>query len=149
MCQCGSTVFHAPQRRCTWTCFHLQTSTCIDFNSYLVDIKWALLSSSLWIFVGMVMVLNLIVFFYKIPEFVNESPSWFPCVVMWGCWIRFIRVEDDTTEAGGKGAKVKVWGRPFEPVLTKPLLETELCGARATDRMLLDEEPPETWNHKK
>ena len=63
---------------------------------------------------------------------------------MWGCWIRFIRVEEETTEAGGRGANVKVWGTPFEPVLTKPLLETELCGARATDKMLFDEEPPET-----
>ncbi len=48
------------------------------------------------------------------------------------------RVEDETTEAGGKGAKVKVCGIPDDELVT------EFCGAKATDTMLFAEPPPET-----
>ncbi len=50
-------------------------------------------------------------------------------------------VDDDTTADGGSGASVKVC--PFDDV-TSWLVETEFCGARATETMLFDEFPPET-----
>ena len=79
-----------------------------------------------------------------LPEFVKVSPSWFPWVVMCGCWMSETRVEDETKE-GGNGAKVKVCGIPLDDVTTW-LVGTECCGARATDTMLLLELPPDAWN---